>query len=452
MVMKRKRRVGPTLLTAAVVSVLLSAIGCSGRPRGEPGPRLVGTDLRARDSQATPEARQVYRTLAGLENEARAGRPGRTVIGQHAEVQNERYNPSYGDYHGVKQPGYYYLKAADITGHLPGFLEVDLGPGYQQSGWGVGEPRSYSRAWPSCRPYWGYVDDAVDLAVGVWKGLPRPADGGYDTSGAHRDCSSGATVTLPHNGGRPSGIVGMSFHEPYPGSARKGFEWTRCRNSPAAHDPDWFHRVVTGGTTEHEALLDDLSYLADHLGYLAAQGVPVLLRPYHEMNAPDCGSAFWWAAQRPELFRELWRTTYDYLVHVRRLHNLIFVWAPSAWAPGHATEPSPYYPGSAYVDVVGVDDYSETPHRPYPGRAWTDVWYRGLGRYGKPREMAESFYVPLNGAQPRTLTTTPWVLWTVWGQGLTADNAPSDVKRTYGSTQVITGSDIPLGKSVVLRH
>jgi mannan endo-1,4-beta-mannosidase len=361
--MKWNRWIGPALLAAAVVAVLLPAIGSDERPRGEARLPQIGTDLRTRDPQATPEARRVYGILAGLENDARADRPGRTVIGEHVKLQNERYNRSYGDYQGVKQPGYYYRKAADITGRLPGFLEVDLGPGYGQSGWGVGEPRWYSRAWPSCRPHWGYADDAVDLAVGVWKGLPRPADGGYNASGSHRDCSSGATVTLPHNGGGPAGIVGMSFHEPYPRSGVKGFGQTRCRNSPAASDPDWFRRVVTARTAEHRALLHDLSYLADHLGYLAAQGVPVLLRPYHEMNARGCGSGFWWAAQQPQLFRSLWRTTYDYLVHKRRLHNLVFVWAPSTWDPGHGTEPSAYYPGGAYVDVRVAYVRCRDPHR-----------------------------------------------------------------------------------------
>jgi mannan endo-1,4-beta-mannosidase len=60
--------------------------------------------------------------------------------------------------------------------------------------------------------------------------------------------------------------------------------------------------------------------------------------------------------------------------------------------------------------------------------------------------VAESFHVPLNTDQPHTLSRTPWVLWTVWGQALTYDNVgeprhkntPADVKRTYASPLVIT--------------
>jgi mannan endo-1,4-beta-mannosidase len=416
------------------------------RGQEQRGPGLVPTDLRERDPQATPAARRVYAMLAGLENDARRGRPSRTLIGQHVELHNERYNPDYGDYRGTKQPGYYYRKARDITGRLPGFVEVDLGPGYGQPGWAVGEPRSYSRSWPSCRRLWGYAEDAVDLADGVWAGLPRPADGSYCCSGTHWDCASGTEVSLPDNGGGPAGIVGFSFHQPYPGSAVKGFPQTLHRNSPGARDPDWFARVVTPGTAEHGALLHDLDYLADHLGYLADHGVPVLLRPYHEMNTAP-GRGFWWAGQDPAAFRKLWQLAHDHLVNHRGLHNLIFVWAPNSWDGSYGLQPGPYYPGDRYVDVVGVDDYSDSPAEPFGTGAWTEVWYRGLEQYGKPRIIAESFHVPLNAAQPDTLTRTPWVLWTVWGQALTYDNVSSprgkntgaDVKRTYYSPRVITG-------------
>ncbi|OSZ61844.1 hypothetical protein OQI_03095 [Streptomyces pharetrae CZA14] len=451
--MRMRGRLG--LLGAAAGAALLLPAGARLWPDGGDSPggddgkaRSVPTDLRARDPRATAAARRVYALLAGLENDARRGRPSRTVIGQHVELHNERYNPRYGDVRGTKPPGYYYRKARDITGRLPGFVELDLGPGYGRPGWAVGASRPYSRAWPGCGKDWGYVDDAVDLAVGVWAGLPRPADGSHRPSGAHTDCASGSEVSLPHNAGGPAGLVGFSFHQPYPGSPVKGFPQTLHRNSPGARDPGWFDRVVTPGTAEHGALLFDLGFLADHLGYLAGRGVPVLLRPYHEMNTAP-GQGFWWAGQDPAAFRRLWRLTYDYLVGRRGLHNLLFVWAPNSWDGSYGRDPHAYYPGGRHVDIVGVDDYSGSPARPFGGGAWTEIWYRGLERYLRPRIVSESFHVPLNEAQPRTLSRTPWVLWTVWGQALTYDNVSEprrknttdDVKRTYYASQVITQQD-----------
>ncbi|GAA2273539.1 hypothetical protein GCM10010430_69340 [Kitasatospora cystarginea] len=393
-------------------------------------PELVSTTLTDRDPKAAPNAQAVYQALAGLENAARGGAAGGTVLGQHVEVHNERLNPEYGDQPGLKQPGYYYRKTEELTGRLAGFVEADLGPGYEEPGWAAGDPRSYSTGkWPTCRPGWQYTDDVVDLLQGVWSGLPRPADGSYYTGGAEHNCD-GSTTTLPENGGGPAGIVGMSFHEPYPGSKLKSFSEVQCSGSPAAHDPGWFDRVIDwrDDTPEYQALLGDLSYLADHLAYLADHGVPVLLRPYHEMNATSCANGFWWADQPPAKFKALWQIMYNYLVGTRGLHNLIFVWSPSAWDGTKGGDPAAYYPGSQYVDMVGVDDYSTTPRT--SGRsAWTSQWYDGLASYRKPRMLAESFYVPVNQAQNDTLSRTPWVVWSVWGQAITADNATEPSRR-----------------------
>lgn len=408
-------------------------------------PVPVETALTRRDPNATKSAQAVYGMLAGMEAAARAGQSKGTVIGQHVEIHNERNNPSYGDYQGIKPPGYYYGRVGEIGGALPGFVEVDLGPGYGDKGWGVGDPRWYSEGkWPSCRPLWQYTNDAVDLLKGVWSGVPRGADG---KPVPRRQCD-GSSSTLPDNGGEPAGLVGMSFHQPYPGSPVKGYDQMMCRNSPAADDPGWFDRVIdfAGKTPEYQALLTDLGFLADHLAYLAEADVPVLLRPYHEMNAIGC-AGFWWAGQKPEKFQQLWRIMYDYLVITRNLHNLVFVWSPSGWDGSSGSAPWGYYPGSQYVDVVGIDDYSDSPDAPYGKGAWTEEWYRGLADYGKPRMLAETFHMPVNRFQRDTLSQTPWVIWNVWGQAATANNLAEpknkntveDVRLTYQSPLAITG-------------
>ncbi|CAM5469265.1 hypothetical protein SAVIM338S_03091 [Streptomyces avidinii] len=431
---------------AAVAGALgLTGLRASRDADGFSARQLVDRDLTLRDPAASPSARAVFRLLADLENDARTGNPGSTVIGQHVELQNELNNPEYGDYQGLKQPGYYYRKSADFSGKFPGFVELDLGPGYEAEGWGVDRPRPYSAAWPSGRKEWAYVDDVVDLAVAVWSGLPREDDGTYNRDGKENR-SDGSASELPRNGGKPAGLVGLSFHQPWPGSKLKGYRETLRRNSPAAQDSGWIDRLLTPGTDEHKALLVDFSFLADHLGYLASHDVPVLLRPYHEMNTgPKDG--FWWSGLAPEQYKKLWRTLYGHLVETRGLHNLVFVWSPNAWDGVHGREPWDYYPGERLVDVVGVDDYTGSPQKPFGGRVWTKKWYDGLADYRKPRMMAESFHVPLGSSRPRTLEETPWVIWTVWGQGLTQKNrsgpqdmnTPADVQATYGSPRVLTG-------------
>ncbi|MET7731106.1 glycosyl hydrolase [Streptomyces sp. NPDC005402] len=370
-----------------------------------------------------------------------------TIIGQHIETQQELYNASYGDAGGTTFSGYYYKKARDITGKLSGFIEIDLGPGYGATGWGRYWDRSYDRplGLPTGLRSWQYTDDAVDLALGVWKGLARAADGTYNPDGTMVRLD-GTAANLA-NGGAASGIVGMSFHQPYPGSSVKS--WSRVlqqiegqnpggsTSNPVATlttDQAWFDRVLDweSDTDEYRALLADLGFLAATLSYFAAWDVPVLLRPYHEMN----GDWFWWGGKTPASYKKLWRITYDYLVKTKGLHNLIFVWSPGAWDPQGDDVPWDYYPGADLVDVVGVDDYSPS------ASDLTHVYYTGLVAYAKPRMLAETYNMPITAAGSNALTRSPWVIWSTWGSGLTKTeiNTNADVKATYYATaQVYTG-------------
>lgn len=203
--LKRRNLLLGAAATAATGGALagVAALGTSRAPATG-----LQQDLVSRDPKASEAARAVYKLLAGLEADARAGRRRGTLMGQHAEVHNERYNPEYGDHSGPKPPGYYYRKPQDITGKLPAFLELDLGPGYQQDSWGVGEPRDYSRAaWPARREFWTYTNDVVDLAMGVWHGLPRKDDGSYNPSGTER-LWNGTKTVLPTNGEHPQAWSG----------------------------------------------------------------------------------------------------------------------------------------------------------------------------------------------------------------------------------------------------
>ena len=351
-----------------------------------PAPPRIGPTLVERDPQASPHARARYAQLVALENAARSGEPHRTVIGQHIEAHNELYNPFYGDTGGTTYVGYHYDRAAAITGRHPGFLEIDVGPGYHATGWDGPRRR--------------YADDAVDLALRVAKG------------------------------GRVT--VGMSFHQPWPTSRVKDYTATLATNAPRQADASWFARVVDrrSGTAEYRALLRDLSYLAEHLSRFAEQDIPVLLRPYHEMNQ----RTFWWGGQSPPAFQALWQITYDHLVGTSDLHNLIFVWAPLCWTPDGPDAPWDYYPSATPPDVVAVDYYADPDH--ISGLRESDVGrirdhYTALAGYGRPRALAESYYTPLAEGGPDALRRSPWVWWTVWGDGLTSHNSPGDVRATY---------------------
>lgn len=101
--------------------------------------------------------------------------------------------------------------------------------------------------------------------------------------------------------------------------------------------------------------------VAAGLQQLKDSGVTVIYRPLHEMN----GDWFWWGPKdrnnvsqaRKELYKNLYRDMYNYFTTTKNLNNLIWVYSPDA-SPGNK---SAYYPGASYVDIVGLDAYSDDP-------------------------------------------------------------------------------------------
>ena len=108
------------------------------------------------------------------------------------------------------------------------------------------------------------------------------------------------------------------------------------------------------GTKEYEDFWAELKEKADLLEKIRDANVPVLWRPYHELN----GHWFWWGKQGPEKFKKLWITMYDYFVNERKLNNLIWVLCYTGNPDGN------WFPGDDYVDIIGADTYDgcEEPH------------------------------------------------------------------------------------------
>src|SRR5690606_8672167 len=108
------------------------------------------------------------------------------------------------------------------------------------------------------------------------------------------------------------------------------------------------------GTKEHAAFWDELKTKADLLEKLRDANVPILWRPYHELN----GHWFWYGKQGPERFKKLWITMYNYFVHERKLNNVIWVLCYSG------IPDEKWFPGNEYVDIIGSDTYDggDDPH------------------------------------------------------------------------------------------
>ncbi len=143
--------------------------------------------------------------------------------------------------------------------------------------------------------------------------------------------------------------------------------------------------IVTNGHPANTFFNKELDSIALGFQQLQDSGVTILFRPFHEMN----GQWFWWGSKSTTLpvasdFAALWQYTFDYLTTTKNLHNILWYYTPSARESNVSnlafkTEVF-YYPGSNYVDVVGLDVYNDTLDIPN---------YSSVVSLGKPIGLAE---------------------------------------------------------------
>jgi hypothetical protein len=153
-----------------------------------------------------------------------------------------------------------------------------------------------------------------------------------------------AQVKAAEDWWKRGGIPTIMWHWGAPGIG-EGYE-----NSKKEIDID---KCFEKGTPEYDAFWKELDEKAALLEKLKEAKVPVLWRPFHELNV----NWFWWGKKGASQFRRLWITMYDYYVHQKKLDNLIWVLCYTA------SPDSAWYPGRDYVDIAGADDYQQTgPH------------------------------------------------------------------------------------------
>lgn len=145
------------------------------------------------------------------------------------------------------------------------------------------------------------------------------------------------------------GIVSMMWH------------WNAPKDLLDTDDAPWWSGFYTYATTfdpllamndqnseEYELIINDIDVIAEELKKLQEAKVPVLWRPLHEAE----GEWFWWGSKGPEVCIWLWKLMYDRLTNEHGLDNLIWVWTGT-----NSEEAMDWYPGDAYVDVIGADVY-----------------------------------------------------------------------------------------------
>ena len=250
----------------------------------------------------------------------------------------------------------------------------------------------------------------------IWSGAQDPGQQIVQEAIAkHR---AGVIVTLMWHAGRP-------VDEP-------PFRWSESIQGEVTEE-EWI-QITTPGTPLHARWRDQVDRVASYLKQLRDAKVPVLWRPYHEMN----GVWFWWGDKKGEEgFVKLWKLMYDRYVNYHGLNNLIWVWnanAPRDIPKDEAYSYKDYYPGHEYVDVLATDVYNFD----YEQKDYQELLDLAEGRLIALGEVGELPKPEILQAQPK------WAWFMVWASWLETHNTMERVMTIYNLKETLTLEEISM--------
>jgi mannan endo-1,4-beta-mannosidase len=226
-------------------------------------------------------------------------------------------------------------------------------------------------------------------------------------------------------------IITLMWHGCFPdeGDCCEGSNIWALENRPS--DSTW-NLLCTDGSTLNQQWKEQMDNIAFYLQTLQKENIPVLWRPWHEMN----GVWFWWCNHPGEDgIKKLWIMTYDYLTNHHKLNNLLWVWntnAPRDIPGDEAFDYELFFPGHDYVDILAADvyrnDYKQSHH---------DDLIKLAGN--KPISLGEVGGLP----GPDILQQQPsWTWFMSWGNLVTRSNSEQAIIDLYQSPHVLTLDEI----------
>ncbi|MBQ9142926.1 MAG: hypothetical protein IJX63_14230 [Lachnospiraceae bacterium] len=247
--------------------------------------------------------------------------------------------------------------------------------------------------------------------------------------------------------GKLPAIRGLDFmHNDFAGVTKRTQEWwekggipTICWHTGAdfssaydeskADNINWDEVFVPGSET-YNALIAGMDRAVPYLQQLEDANVPVLWRPFHELD----GGWFWWSKGGSDNFVKLWQLMYSRYTDYWGLDNLIWVYGYSGNGGGMAD----WYPGDAYVDLVGADSYDVGPNNDLFVECET------LAPEGMPIVFHECGTIPTE--EELVSTETDWLFFMTWHTSWLTDtnsNSVENLNEIYNSEYFITLDELP---------
>ena len=234
---------------------------------------------------------------------------------------------------------------------------------------------------------------------------------------AIRQHQQGALVTICWHAVPPTADEPITFR-PLPGA-----DPANLQSVQGALLDEQFEAVLTPGTELHARWCKQVDAIVVFLKQLEAARVPVLWRPYHEMN----GDWFWWGGRSGEYSTvRLYRQLFDRLVNHHQLKNLIWVWNVDRLSGNASRAYELYYPGDAFLDIVSLDVYRNDFAQEYYDllEAYAGEKVMLFGEVGNPPAME------VYETQPK------WVSYVTWA-GMVRNTSQKQYHALYESDRLL---------------
>ncbi|MDA3930214.1 MAG: glycosyl hydrolase [Prolixibacteraceae bacterium] len=221
--------------------------------------------------------------------------------------------------------------------------------------------------------------------------------------------------------------VPPTVEEPVTFRGMPGADSTKLASVQGQLLDEQYEELFTPGTELNTRWFAQMDTVAYFLKQLQEAKVPVLWRPYHEMN----GNWFWWGGRTEGEYttKAIYQTLFDRYVKHHKFTNLIWVWSVDRVSrPGMEFEK--YYPGNEYLDMLALDVY---------GSDFAQSYYDGLMELseGKPLVLGEVGNPPtaeVMNAQPN------WAYWVVWA-GMVRNTTPKEYANHVENPRVLFQED-----------
>lgn len=192
-------------------------------------------------------------------------------------------------------------------------------------------------------------------------------------------------------------------------------------------DEQW-KELITPGASLNQRWQSQVDVIAFFLKQLRDAHVPVIWRPYHEMN----GHWFWWGARTGEDgYKKLYTMLFDRLVNYHKINNLLWVFNANE-INSRTVAYDQVFPGLDFVDILATDVYRNN----YQQSDYDQLLELGKG---KPIALGEVGKMPT----AEILKAQPKYTWFMtWVDLVFKSNTTEELNALYNAENTLTRDEI----------